>query len=170
MGAIDMSCTNHRTIRHLEMNRATLSIRLGTLFAPGAVAAELRGPGDPKRLGPFRVSMTSKRLNSPMNSSSVSSRSTMVVRRLVLDRVSAERFLSMTRPLLGAECEVRFVRKYGDRRSDTRLVEHHRALTDFSLSRMYSLNSPALNSSLCKQLTSRTRRKAGKQRCQRDAY
>src|ERR1700732_1826698 len=34
------------------MNPATLSTRLGTLFPPGAVAADLRGPGDPKLLLP----------------------------------------------------------------------------------------------------------------------
>jgi 4'-phosphopantetheinyl transferase EntD len=32
------------------MNPATLSTRLGSLFPPGAVAADLRGPGDPKLL------------------------------------------------------------------------------------------------------------------------
>jgi 4'-phosphopantetheinyl transferase EntD len=34
------------------MNPATLSSRLGSLFPPGAVAAQLRGPGDPKLLLP----------------------------------------------------------------------------------------------------------------------
>jgi len=34
------------------MNPATLSARLGSLFPPGTVAAELRGPGDPELLLP----------------------------------------------------------------------------------------------------------------------
>ena len=34
------------------MNPATLSARLGSLFPPGTVAAELRGPGDPALLLP----------------------------------------------------------------------------------------------------------------------